>query len=598
MSYKTSWDFSHLFKKETEAELKKSSEEAEKAARGFINRWKSRTDYLKNPKILKQALDEFELLTKEQFGAGEEGRGDKTMFYYWLKTQIDQNNPELKARYNKKLENQKRIEKDILFFELSLGKIPSEKQKEFLVSPELKPYRHYLKRLFDKSAHRLNEEEENILNLKSSPAHSSWIRLVEGFISREERDIGGKKTFEEISTLMNNGDKKTRDKAAKAFNEIMEDNVDVAEAEINAILANKKIDDELRKFHLAESERLLEDDVDKEFIDTLVKTVSANYKIAQDFYKLKARLFKQPKLAYHERNVPYSSIEKEYSYEEAVSIVREVFKNLDSEFLEIFDRFVSQGNIDVFPKKGKRGGAFCVYWLKSNPTYIMLNFTNKLNDLRTIAHESGHGINNELIKKKQISLYYGTPTATAEVASTFMEDFVIQEIMKEADDELRLSLMMEKLNNDISSIFRQVACYTFERELHEEFRKKGYLSKEEIGKIFQKHMFAYMGPAVEKSSGSENWWVYWSHIRQFFYVYSYASGLLISKSLQSRVKQNPAFIRKVKEFLSAGTSNSPKKIFLDLGIDISKKEFWMAGIKEIETLLNETEKLAKKLKKI
>ena len=111
-------------------------------------------------------------------------------------------------------------------------------------------------------------------------------------------------------------------------------------------------------------------------------------------------------------------------------------------------------------------------------------------------------------------------------------------------------------------------------------------------------MAAYMGPAVKQSEGSENWWVYWSHIRNFFYVYSYASGLLISKSLQSSVKKDPNFISKVKEFLSAGSSESPKNIFAKLGIDITDHNFWEQGLKEIESLLNETETLAKKLGKI
>jgi oligoendopeptidase F len=157
---------------------------------------------------------------------------------------------------------------------------------------------------------------------------------------------------------------------------------------------------------------------------------------------------------------------------------------------------------------------------------------------------------------------------------------------------------MQKLNDDVSSIFRQVACYRFEQELHKDFRGKGYLSKEEIGKLFQKHMAAYMGNAVLQSAGSENWWVYWSHIRYFFYVYSYAGGLLISKSLQHSVKQDPALIQKVKEFLSAGLSDSPKNIFGRLGIDISDKRFWDTGLDEVESLLDETERLAKKLGKI
>ena len=92
--------------------------------------------------------------------------------------------------------------------------------------------------------------------------------------------------------------------------------------------------------------------------------------------------------------------------------------------------------------------------------------------------------------------------------------------------------------------------------------------------------------------------MYWSHIRQFFYVYSYAGGLLISKSLQNAVQKDRKFIRKVKEFLSAGLSDSPKNIFMNLGIDITDRRFWDKGLDEIEALLQETRDLAVKLKKI
>lgn len=115
----------------------------------------------------------------------------------------------------------------------------------------------------------------------------------------------------------------------------------------------------------------------------------------------------------------------------------------------------------------------------------------------------------------------------------------------------------------------------------------------EIEELFQKHMSSYMGDFVEQSPGSENWWVFWSHIRNFFYNYSYASGLLISKSLQNSVKNNPKFIDSVKDFLSAGSSDSPKNIFKKLGINTADKTFWDKGIKEIENLLKEATKLAK-----
>jgi oligoendopeptidase F len=389
-----------------------------------------------------------------------------------------------------------------------------------------------------------------------------------------------------------------RDSAARAFNGILRKHAEVAESELNAILANKKIDDELRKIQRPDLSRHISDDIDTEIVDTLIESISERFDISRRYYSLKAKLLKVRKLRYHERNVEYGDTAKKYTFQDSLKLIRKVLKDLDTHFVEILDRFVQNGSFDVYPRKGKSNGAFCAHHLISQPTYILLNHTDRLQDVLTLAHEIGHGINNELIKEKQHALYFGTPLSTAEVASTFMEDFVIREILKNADDRLRLSIMVMKLNDDVSTIFRQVACYAFEQELHTAFRKKGYLSKEEIGTLFRKHMSSYMGTSVEQSRGAENWWVYWGHIRSFFYVYSYASGLLISKSLQNSVKKDPRFIRKVKTFLSSGLSESPRNIFKKLGIDITDRSFWNSGIDEVEALLEDTASLAKHLGKI
>ncbi|MGD0283345.1 MAG: M3 family metallopeptidase, partial [Dissulfurispiraceae bacterium] len=301
---------------------------------------------------------------------------------------------------------------------------------------------------------------------------------------------------------------------------------------------------------------------------------------------------------YHERNIEYGDIIKKYPYKASVMLVERVFKRLDADFSIILSSFIKNGHFDVYPRKGKGSGAFCAHHLISQPTYIMLNHTGKLSDVLTLAHELGHGINNELIRKKQNALNFGASTATAEVASTFMEDFVLQEVLRKSDDELKLAIMVKKLNDDVSTIFRQVACYRFERELHNDFRSKSYLSTKDIGDIFRKHMASYMGPFVEQSAGSEHWWIYWGHIRYFFYVYSYASGLLISKALQHSVRGNPQFVLRVKEFLAAGLSDSPQNIFKRLGIDITDSSFWNKGLDEVEELLEKTTALALRLGKI
>jgi oligoendopeptidase F len=597
-SLKTTWDLSSLYTSETDPKIKQEQSKIEEIVDSFVKKWGKRSDYLKNHKVLKKALDDYESLWHTFGTSGNAG------YYMFLRSSLDQNDPKLKAAENL-LDQFSQIQSNKLqFFTLKLAKIPQREQKKFLTSKELSPYKHFIEKLFAESQYLLSEPEEKILNLKSLPAHANWVRMTSSLMSKEERtildDSGRKKlmSFEEILKNTTSTKKRIRDAAAKEFNTILTKHIDLVEAEINAILLNKKIDDELRGLTRPDQSRHLSDDVDSETVDQLVLAVTSRFSIAQRYYQLKAKLMKVNKLAYHERNVELGGAEQKWSYPETYKFVHSVFRNLDQEFATILEHFSENGQIDVLPKKGKRGGAFCVHNLLTQPTYILLNHTGKLNDVLTFAHELGHGINNELMRPKQNALSFGTPTSTAEVASTFMEDFVLQELLKKADDKTKLSLLMSKLNDDISTIFRQIALYTFEQELHRVFREKGYLSHQEIGQIFRKHMTAYMGPAVEQSEGSENWWTYIGHFRSFFYVYSYAGGLLISKSLQNSVKRDIMFIEKVKEFLSAGTSDSPRNIFLKLGIDMADKNFWNQGLNEVEALLEETTALAKKLKKI
>lgn len=586
---KTNWNLTPLFKSEIDPNITKKRKKAVDATNDFVKKWWNRTDYLQDPKVLKEALDDYEKWLMFY------GVNYRENYYFNLRQAINQNDPKIKAKVNIAEEISLKLQNEIQFFELRIAKIDAKQQKEFLNHKLLTPYKHFLEKLFEQQKYLLTEPEEKIMNLKSSTSYTNWVRMTSSFLSKEVRNGNN---FSELMGLMNNKNKKTRDSAAKSFNEILIKHSDVAENELNSVLQDKKINDELRAYTRADKSRHIADDIETEVVDTVINTVSKNFDLSKRYYRLKSKLFGVPRLAYHERNVEFGKIDKKYKFQESVKLISRVLVNLDIEFANIFKGFLSNGNIDVFPKKGKRSGAFCTYGLIIHPTYVLLNYNNLLDDVRTFAHELGHGINDELMRKDQNSLNFGTPTSTAEVASTFFEDFVIQELLKESDNETKLTLLMSKLNSDISSIFRQIAFYNFEIDLHKEFRKTGYLSKEVIGKLFQKHMASYMGNYVEQSKGSENWWVYVEHFRYYFYVYSYAMGLLISKSLQASVKNNPLFIGKVIEFLSAGSSDSPKNIFAKLGIDISDKSFWEKGISEIDYLLSETEKLAENLGKI
>lgn len=596
MEMKTDWDLTPLLEDESDEVLAQKLDEIRAAHDAFTEKWAGRDDYLTDADVLKEALDDLERLEREQGLSGDPG------FYYSLKHSVDQANPSVLARVNKLEEFENAERNKLRFFTLKLAKVNEAKQKEFLENEGLGEYRHFLETIFQRSKHLLSEGEERIMTMKAPMAHDYWERMTQGLVTKQEREITingetRKANFSELLNMVEDRDEKVREVAAIALNEILSMYSEVAEAEMNAILANKKVNDELRNYSRPDASRHLDDDISAEVVDTLIETVAKKYDISRRFFALKAKLLGVDKINYYERAVPYGGSDVSYEFEDAVKMVMKTFRRLDAEFAEIFERFLSNGQVDAFPKKGKRNGAFCSHNLQRQPTYIMLNHSGSLKNVTTIAHEMGHGINAELMNRTQNALNIGTPKSTAEVASTFMEDFVLEDLMKEANDDQKLAILIESLDRDVATIFRQTAFYRFEWELHNTFREKGYLSAREIGEMFVRHMHEYMGDAVDTRE-ADNWWVYIPHFRYLFYVYSYASGILVAKGLQAKYREDNSFIGEVKRFLSAGTSASPRDILLSLGIDITKDEFWLEGLGEMEKTLNEAEKLAERLGKI
>lgn len=582
----TNWNLSLLYKSENDPRIQKDIDISIENVKTFVKKWKQNKEYTKDPKVLKHALDEYENLWATT------GICSKPSYYFDLRNSQDQTNSSVKEKLSKISDICVNLGNEIQFFELNIAKIPKSRQILFLENKDLLAYRHYLVRIFKESKYLLSDKEEKIFNLTSRTAYENWVAMLNELTDKQSATILDEKlnekkvSYNEIMGFLQSTNKKVRKYASVKFNEINSRYAEIAEFEINSVLGAKKAEDEYRKIPRPDLGRHLADDIESEIVDTLVETVTKHFDISQRYYKRKAELMGQKKLVYYERNVPLKGNHKEYSYYESLELVQKIFNNLDEEFGEIVKRYIANGQYDVYPKEGKSGGAFCASMKKDLPTFILLNHKNKLTDVTTLAHESGHGIHAEL-HKKQNALYDSSPIALAEVASTFFEDFVYDEVLKGIRDEKELTTLLDgKLMDDISTIFRQVAFYNFEKELHHDFREKGFLTKEYISDLFCKHMKAYLGDAVDEDEGMRNGWIYVGHFRRFFYVYSYASGLLISKALQNMVKSDKKNIVLVKRFMSSGSSMSPKELFSTLGIDISKKDIWENGIRSIKETLN------------
>ncbi len=593
------WDLSDLGKKYDDPKFKKERALHSKKIDAFAQKWKKNKNYLTDTSSLKEALDEYAELSS---------LSDDEGIYLFLMRQIDSSNIELSAAEKKYIEFSQGLSDKIRFFILSLATIDNTLQKKILKNKDFSEYKKLLSDIFENAKFDLSEKEERILSLKSGVSRNNWITMVDEIFSHEKREVltmGEKssrpkkiKTFNEILTLINAPCSRVRKSAAQALEDIFEKNSFIVEKEFNSFLEDKKINDELRGYERPDHARILSDDIDFQIVDTLVKNVNKYFSLSRDYYKIKAKMLGKGKIDYYERNIPFGkALHKDFPYEESVELVSKSMNRIDSEFAKIHKNMVETGKIDVYPKTGKTGGAFCMYHDRKAPVYIMLNYTGEIRDVTTLAHEMGHAIHGTLAKRES-DIYYHTPTFMAEIASTFCETYAFDELIVGLSDNQKLSLYMQKLGDDISTIMRQIAAYNFEREIHTLFRKKGYLSYKEIGEIFKKHMKSYMGTSVLQNYGAENWWMYWSHLRNPFYVYSYASGLLIAKGMYAVLKSKTLPWDQVKEFFYTGSSKKPQEVFEKMGIDLTNGDFWVAGLEEMKIMLKEIKKLAKKLGKI
>lgn len=587
------WDLTKLYKNIEDPLIEEDVKKSEELVNSFEKKWQKDSTYTKDLNKLVTALKEYENIFETY------GILNKPMYYIGLKLALEQDNKELKAKENILSDKETELINKIQFFELRLGKISKNVQNKILKDERFSRYKHFLEKIFLTSKYNLSDKEEKIINILSKSGTSNWVDMIEEFLSKETGKINGKVlTFNQLISKNYEKDKKIRDEANKQINKILKKWVDVSEHEINSFLEVNKNIRKMKKFEGVDAPRHISSDVDSEVIHAMKKSVEDNFKLVHKFYELYCKLLNVKTIGYNERAVEYGENITTYEIEDAFKLVKKTFKNLDTKFSEIIETAISNGLIDVYPKKGKSGGAFCTHGSKALPIYVLSNFDNKLNDVLTLAHELGHYINHHLSNLSNSPLQNIGSLATAEVSSTFFENFVLEEILKNSNDELKFTILIKKLQDDVSTIFRQIACYNFEYELHTLIESKGYLSKTEIGALFSKHMKSYLGSNVRMDKGHENWWVYWSHIRSPFYVYSYASGLLISKSLQNMVKSDKRNIEKIIKFLSMGGSRSPKDIFQDMGIDITNSNFWNLGLNRFKDDLELAISLAMKLGKI
>lgn len=583
---KTTWNLGLLYKGHDDPQIEKDIRAGERAFAAFEKKYRGRTDYLKNETKLLAALSDYEALFAKTIIS-------RPIVYFYYAKDLNSEDQVAQARSTQLSERYAKNDKRIIFFELALAKVPPAAQRKFLASKKLAPFKYFLKTVFDRARHNLSESEESILKLKSIPSYEQWVNGTEKLLGKASVAWKGESLpVSQVSNMIGDLPLPDRYQLHESFVKTLGDLADVAGTELNAIVTDKKINDELRGYKECFDATILGYQNDRKSVLALVDTVTKAFPVAHRFYAVKAKLLGLKTLRYPDRNAGIESHVKKTSFEECVAMLRDVFGGLDKKYLDILNSYLENGQIDVYPRRGKTSGAYCSA-TPHVPTYVLLNYTDTMDEVSTFAHEMGHAIHGELSKSQPI-LYQGHSISTAEVASTLFESFVFDALFDKISDDEKVATLHNRINDDVSTIFRQIACFNFEREMHEAIRKNGAMSVDEIREAMNRHMSAYLGPVFDLRPEDANFFVTWGHLRRFFYVYSYAFGQLVSKALYANYKKDPAYLAKINAFMSAGASNSPEAIFKSVGIDVTKPDFWKAGIASIEADIERLEKLAAK----
>ncbi|MAZ29973.1 hypothetical protein CL655_01685 [bacterium] len=581
---KTEWSLGTLFyKSPTDKKLEADVNLAEKRYSAFAKKYRS-VNFTKNDKVLLESLQAYRRLHDTNL--------DRVFVYLFLCRERNAADRAAEKRVNLLQQHVANFSNEVLFFELTLGKLPRKRQLSLLKNDTFSLYHFMLRRIFQAAKHQLSEPEERILTLKSMPARSLWIAGTDKILGIATINIG-KEEMPLNGALMEllDAPKKRRHALWNACAAKLKEIGPIAENELNALYLDKKIDDELRKYEKPYSATVRSFDSNEESLEALVEAVQQKgYPISKKFYRLKAQLYGTKQLAYIDRD-DYPSRLPSLNYDQAVTICRDAFYNFNPVYGAIFDEMLSNGHIDVYPRKGKGGGAFSISSVNT-PTMVMLNHADDFSSLRTLAHEMGHAIHAYRSKKQDI-LYEDHSTITAETASTLFEAIVANHLLGHFSGTQKAAYLNGLISDKIGTMIMCIARYAAELEMHQTVRREGAMSWQDMSTCLSKHFKQYCGSAIAITPDDGLSVIAKTHYRRNFYQFTYSFGQIASSIMFANVLKNESYKTEIDTFLSAGDKDTVEAIYKEIGIDTSKSSTFETGLSMLEAEVSEFEKLTK-----
>lgn len=467
----------------------------------------------------------------------------------------------------------------------------------------LKEHEFFIKEIIEKNKHILSEKEEAIIAKMRNTGSDAWLNYKDLLISTHKVDIelDGKEQSLPLTVVLNMYSDKNSEIRKKAYEAEIKSYEKIEEgiaAALNGIKGEVLTTSELRGYKSPLDMTLQESRMDRDILNAMSDAIKESLPFFRKYLKRKAELLGHKNgLPFYDLFAPVIDKEMRFSFEEGKKFVEKNFRLFSDDLADFAIKAFENNWIDVMPKEGKVGGAFCETIKDIEESRILLNYGGSFGDVVTMAHELGHGFHSECLKGESI-LNCNYPMTLAETASNFCEIIVKKGGIKTGTKEEAFAILEAEISDCTQVIVDIYSRFLFEREVFEK-RKESSLTVEELKDAMIRAQKEAYGEGLDNNYLHPYMWTWKPHYYYAtanFYNFPYAFGNLFAKGLYAEyLKRGESFIEEYKNLLKVTGKAKVAEVTKIMNIDVNDINFWRNSLKLIEEDIEEFIKLSRQV---